>query len=181
MRVQAIIGIIILSALIGCAGAASVTVSVSDSSIGAGGTADIPVTISGADNMAGMDLTVTYDPGVLEFTGVKQGDLTKNGLVEANEVLPGTVNIGFVNPAGISGDGTLYTLGFTAVGEKGASSPVTLVNRGAFNLDRLDVPLAVTGGTVTVGDKAMAAIGTEVVLGALALAVLAAVYLRKQE
>jgi hypothetical protein len=85
-----------------------------------------------------------------------------------------------VNPSGISGEGTLFSLGFTAVGGKGSSSTLTLINRGAFNLDRLDVPLTATSGTVTVTDKALAPVGMEVIIGAVSLSVLLVAYSRKR-
>jgi len=172
MRFQLMIGIMLLLALVGASAAAGVTVSVADTSVGTGGKADIPVTISGADKMGGMDLTVTYDPAVLSYTGVKQGDLIKNGMIEAHETKPGTLNIGFVNPAGISGDGTLFTLGFTAPGAKGTTSPVTLVNRGGFTTNHLDVPATMTSGTVTVTGKNFLPVGTEAIISALVAAVL---------
>lgn len=182
MQLRGIIGVFFLLALIGSVSAAGVTVSVADSPIGTGGKADIPVTVSGADNMAGMDLTVTYDTAVLKFNEVKQGDLTKKGLIEAKEVSPGQINIGFVNPAGITGDGTLLTISFFAVGEKGSTSQVQIMNRGAFNLDRLDVPLTVNSGTVTVGDKAIAPVETGTIIGAVMLVIIgAAAYSRKRE
>jgi hypothetical protein len=180
MRLPGIIGIMILLSLIGTAGAAGVTVSVADTSIGTGGSADVPVTISGADRLGGMDLTVTYDPAVLKYTGVKQGDLTKNGLIEAKEAEPGRVNIGFINAAGISGDGTLLTLGFTATGAKGTSSPVTVVNRGGFTTSHLDVPATVNSGTVTVTGQNPLPVGTETITGALVAAVLLAGYRQKK-
>jgi adenosylcobinamide amidohydrolase len=119
-----------------------------------------------------MDLTVTYDPAVLKYSGVKQGDLIKNGLMEAKEAEPGTVNIGFVNPAGISSDGTLFTIGFTATGAKGTSSPVTLVNRGGFTTNHLDVPATMNSGTVTVTGQNFLPVGMEAIIGALAVVVL---------
>jgi hypothetical protein len=180
MRSNVIIGICILLALVSVVSAAGVTVSVADSSIGTGGKADIPVTVSGADRMGGMDMTITYDPAVLKFTGVKPGDLTKNGLIEANETRPGTINIGFINIDGISGDGNLFTVGFTAVGQSGTSSPVKLTNRKAFRIDLLDVPLTLKSGTITIAEKKTAPIGTEVIICAISFAVLfMAVYRRR--
>ena len=75
-------------------------------------------------------------------------------MVQAKETRPGTVRIAFVDSSGVSGDGVIIDLAFTAKGANGASSKVDLVSRGVYNLDRVDVPVTTQGGTVTIGGGA---------------------------
>jgi len=191
MKLRMIIGIIAMIALIGAVSAAGIVISVNGQTVGAGSKAIIPVKVAGASNLGGVDLTVTYDPKVLKFESAASGALSTNGMIEANEATPGTVMIGAVDSAGMTGDGTLVDMTFSVVGATGATSPVDVTVRGAYTADQKDVASQANGGTITVGAAGTgsgAAAGTGkkspvspvVVLAAIGLAGLAMVIIRKR-
>jgi len=135
--------------LISTVTAAGVTVTVSSATVGEGKPALLPVAVSGASNLGAMDLVLTYDPAVLKFSKAELGDLSTNGLVEGNEVQPGTTKISFADTKGISGDGTILKVTFDVKGAKGTSTGLG-VGAQAYGLDLKDIPTAAQGGTVTV-------------------------------
>lgn len=151
MKDRWIIGIIAMIALIGAVSAAGIVISVNGQTVGAGGKAVIPVKVAGASDLGGVDLTVTYDPAVMKFAGAETGALSTNGMIESNEATPGTVMIGVVDSAGMTGDGTVVDLTFNVIGAAGATSPVNVAVRGAYTTDQKDVASQTTGGTITVG------------------------------
>ena len=170
MKCKILFFIIGLALLVSSAAAAPVAVSVDSASFAAGAKAVIPVKVSGASNLAAMDLVITYDPAVLQFSGADLGAISTNGMIEANSATPGTLKIGLVDTKGISGDGTLITMQYTVVGKSGATTQVTPQVSGAWNLDLVDIQTTVSGGTMSVGGG-KAPLSTVTVLGALCVAV----------
>lgn len=142
------VGLVLLVAI---SAAAPMAVSVDSATVGTGSTAVIPLKVSGASNLAAMDLVITYDPAVLQFSSADLGAISTNGMVETNSVSPGTVKIGLVDTKGISGDGTLINMNYKVVGGSGSTSPVTPLVSGAWNIDLVDIQTTTSGGTVTVG------------------------------
>ncbi|MFA5268449.1 MAG: cohesin domain-containing protein [Methanoregula sp.] len=187
MKLRWIVGIIAMIALVSAVSAAGIVISVNGQTVGAGSTAVIPVTVSGASGLGGVDLTVTYDPKVLKFVSAEAGALSTNGMIESNEAMPGTVLIGAVDSAGMTGAGTIVDMTFTVIGATGATSPVDVEVRGAYTTDQKDVASQVTGGTITVGAAGSGAaagnkspVNPVVVPGAVALAGIAMVIIRKR-
>jgi hypothetical protein len=153
--------------------AAAMTVSIDSTTAGAGSTTIIPVKVSGASNLAAMDLVITYDPSVLQFSSADLGALSTNGMVEANSASPGTAKIGVVDTRGISGDGTLVSMNFKVVGNSGSSTQVTPQVSGAWNTDLVDIQTTTSGGTLTVGGGQSGGsipLSTVTVFGALCVA-----------
>jgi len=156
--------------LVAGAAAAPMAVSVNSASVDAGSIAVIPVKVSGASNLAAMDLVITYNPAVLQFSGADLGEISTNGMIEANSATPGTVKIGFVDTRGVSTDGTLIKLNYNVVGSSGSTSQVTPQVSGAWNLDLVDIQTTVSGGTITVGGGGKTPLSMVTVLGALCVA-----------
>jgi hypothetical protein len=52
------------------------SVSIPDTSVNTGTTVEVPLNIDSITNLAGFQLTVTYDPAVLQAAGSSRGDLT---------------------------------------------------------------------------------------------------------
>lgn len=154
-------------ALIGTVSAASVMVNIPSSSVGAGGKATIPVMVTGASNLGAMDITITYDPAILKFSNADLGDLSTNGLVEGNEIQPGTVKISFADTKGISGDGNLIKITFDVVGANGASTNLG-ASAQAYGLDLKDIPVVSQGGIITV-TQPKSPLDPFVAIGALAI------------
>jgi hypothetical protein len=187
MKSRWIIAMIAMIALVGAVSAAGIVISVNGQTAGAGSKAVIPVTVSGASGLGGVDLTVTYDPKVLKFVSAEAGALSTNGMIESNEPTSGTVLIGAVDSKGMTGDGTIVAMTFNVIGANGATSPVGVEVRGAYTTDQKDVASQASGGTITVGAAgAGAASGKQspmspvVILGAIGLAGLAIVIIRKK-
>ena len=170
---RTILILVALGLLVGAASAANVTLSVQSQTAASGSTVTVPIAIAGASSIGAMDLTVTYDPAVLTFVEAKTGALSTNGMVQANGTTPGTVRIAFVDSSGVTGDGVIINLAFTAKGANGASSKVDLRSRGVYNLDRVDVPVTTQGGTVTIGSGGKSPLPAGFVVIALAGAGLA--------
>jgi hypothetical protein len=168
--------------LVGVVSAAGIVVKIDSQTLAAGGKAVIPVKVSGASNLGAIDLTVTYDTAALKFSKAELGAFPTNGMVEANEVQPGTIFIGIVDSNGMTGDGTLADLTFDVLGAQGSSSQMNVAVRGAYATDLKDVVNQVSGGTITVGAPGSgtgtggkASLSVAVAIGALIVAGAAAV------
>jgi len=104
-----------------------------------GGTFNVNVALNGGQDVSGVSLQVTYDPKVLQFGQVTSGEfLGRDGqpvpVVNRNDANAGVVTVSAQRPAGmpgISGDGVVFTLMFTAKA-RGASG-ITITTSGARN------------------------------------------------
>ena len=146
--------------------ASAMVVSVQNTNAGSGSTVVIPVKVGGATNLGAMDLVLTYDPAVITFTSADLGEISTNGMVESNGGTPGTVKIGFVDTAGVNGDGTVVKVTFNVVGKNGATSPMNVQVTGAWKTDAVDIQTTTSGGTFTVGG-AKSPLSPVTVVGAL--------------
>jgi hypothetical protein len=87
----------------------------------AGTTVTIPLSLTGAEEPIGnMDLTLSYDPLLLQATEVLKGDLTSTALIDSN-IEPGTIRLGIVSRDGFRGNGTVALVSFTVKGTRGSS------------------------------------------------------------
>jgi hypothetical protein len=88
----------------------------------AGTTVTIPLSLMGAEEPIGnMDLTLSYDPLLLQATEVRTGDLTNGALIDSN-IEPGSIRIGIVSREGFRGNGTVALVSFMVRGTQGSSS-----------------------------------------------------------
>jgi len=119
-----------------------------------GNSFNINVVLNGGQDVAGVTLQLTYDPKVLQFGQVTGGDfLGRDGqsvpVVHRNDAASGTLLVSAQRPpgaAGISGDGTVFNLTFTAKA-KGATG-VVINAPGARNSQ--NQPLQVMGSQASV-------------------------------
>src|SRR5207302_9601887 len=94
---------------------------------------------AGGQDVFSVPLQITYDPKILQFVSVSNGDfLSRDGqpvaLVHRDDAVSGTLQISAQRPpgsAGVNGDGVVFNLMFMAK-NKGASS-VIISNPGARN------------------------------------------------
>ena len=116
-----------------------------------GSSVQIPLTLHGTGKPIGnMDLTLAYDPDVLECTGVVKGSLTGNSLFESN-ILDGTIKISFADMEGFSGDGSVAYVKFDVVGPERASCPLEILRLSANRADDLSaLSIPAKDGTFTV-------------------------------
>lgn len=97
-----------------------------------GSTVQIPLTLKGATEKIGnMDITLGYDPSVLEATEVIKGGLTTNSLFEYNLIDWGTIKISLADKVGFSGDGSIAYVKFNVIGYEGSVSPLKIVSLSA--------------------------------------------------
>jgi hypothetical protein len=125
-------------------------VTINDQSVVAGSKAVIPVHITNAEELGEMNLEISYDPSVIKFSGIGLGSISKNGIIETTETVPGTILLNLVDSAGISQDGEIFILTFDVLGTKGSSSLIRIVPKGIYNLDKKDIPVNEQSGTISV-------------------------------
>ncbi len=70
----------------------------------------------GMDDVASMDITITYDASTLSNPRATAGGLIAGALMAVNANVPGTVRVGIVTTSPIKGAGAIATLAFDQVG-----------------------------------------------------------------
>ena len=120
-----------------------------------GGPYLVPVSITGASQLSGVTLTVTYNPAVLRLVNVQEGSFMRQGGIAVSftqqvDVASGRVDIAIARNAdstGASGSGLLAAVLFDAIAEGSA----TFSSSGAAVTPSGDqVPLQFSPVTVTV-------------------------------
>ena len=87
----------------------------------------VPVTISDATGVAGFQLTITFEPSVVEVVAVRKGELTRDFLVAENiNNKEGWVKIAASSSKGISGSGEILALEVRVVGRPGSSTALKI-------------------------------------------------------
>jgi general secretion pathway protein D len=119
-----------------------------------GSTFALNVVLAHGQDISSVPIQIAYDPKVVEFVGVTNGDyLSKDGqtvaLVQRNDPVSGRLTVSAQRPpgsAGVSGDGTVFNLTFKAKA-KGAGV-VSISVAGARNSQ--NQPLVVMGSQAAV-------------------------------
>ena len=116
-----------------------------------GSTVRIPVSLCNADRLGDLNVTINYDPAVLQATSFQRGALLGNALFDANLVPQGTIRLGMADTEGLSGDGYLAYLDLNVIGAPGSRTvlwgEVTTAHRVT---DDAAVALSVRNGLFTV-------------------------------
>jgi hypothetical protein len=90
---------------------------------------DIFVTIEATSmsNVGSLQLNIVYDKNVITASTATTGGMTSGSLFASNiDNVAGKVNLGWVSTTGMSGTGTLVTIKFHVVGNRGANSPLNI-------------------------------------------------------
>jgi general secretion pathway protein D len=119
-----------------------------------GGTFSLAVVLSHGQNIASVPIQISYDPHVLQFVSVTNGDfLAQDGqnvvLVHRDDASAGKLQITAQRPPGapgISGDGTVFNLTFTAKAK--GTGTVSIAVPGARNSQ--NQPQDVVGSQTTI-------------------------------
>jgi len=119
-----------------------------------GSTVKIPIMVCNANDLANMDLMVSYDTSVLKFRSAEKGGLNANSLFESNEASPGTVMISFASSTGASGSASIALLTFDVIGSNGSTSPIKITVKTASTSSGSTIPVTVSQGTFTTGTPA---------------------------
>ena len=125
-RMPAVIGLValclVLAPVSGVKGQTSATLSFSPATatlyLNAVNTIELDLQISGAVDLQGFELTLTYDPEVVSLDSWAQGGMLSPTAVFVNTHTPGSLRLAIVQLGGTppSGDGTLLRLSFRGVG-----------------------------------------------------------------
>lgn len=136
--------------------AAPLALSASDETTSPGGTACVEVrAVDGFVNITGIELSFSYTPAIVEFTGVQ--NITLSGMTPGNiaNPQPGQITFDWSAPAGVNvPDNTvLFELCFDAIGTDGQVSPVNFTGAPlAINITNASttVPFMGDDGSVTI-------------------------------
>lgn len=148
-----------LLCLVSLASAQDMTVSVSDTTGASGGMVEVPINLEGAADVGSMDISMMYDPTVLQALGVEAGELAENSYIEYNTGNEGVVIIALADSAGISGDGTVAFVSFKVLGDVGSFSTLTMSDVSVHNTDLVEVISPTIDGSVTVTEEASESAG----------------------
>jgi hypothetical protein len=83
-----------------------------------------------------MDLTLQYDPAVLDAREVIKGPLTQSDIFDYN-IVSGTIKVSFASTEGFGGNGVIAYVKFNVIGAAGSSSPLKIANVSANNANDL--------------------------------------------
>jgi hypothetical protein len=90
------------------------------------------------ENVAAMDITITYDAASLSNPRVQQGGLISGALTAVNLNVPGTVRMAIIRTTPIQGSGIIATLTFDRTG--GSGGKITGLGARLSNLDGRPLP-----------------------------------------
>lgn len=91
-----------------------------------GSSIQIPITIYGNEEPVGnMDLTLSYDPEVLECVELIKGGLTESSIFEYN-IMGETIKASLIDMDGFSGEGSVCYIKFNVIGSAGDTSPLRI-------------------------------------------------------
>ena len=86
-----------------------------------GSSVQIPLTLTGvANNIGNMDITLEYDPSVLEITEVVKGSLTADSPFGYN-IQGGVIKVSLADSEGFNGNGSLIYIKGNVIGTEGSS------------------------------------------------------------
>jgi len=130
--------------------AEGIDLSIQDQTVATGSSITLSISVKNAEELGEADLEISYDPAVLQFSGIELSDVSRNGVIEATESRPGLLLVNVIDSAGISEDGRFISMFFTVIGSEGTTTAVSLTSKGAKNLDSEIVPVNVNSAQVTV-------------------------------
>ena len=93
----------------------------------------------GLEDVAALDITITYDAVTLTNPRISQGSLVAGALIAVNSNMPGTVRIAIVTSNPIRGSGVIATLTFNRLGN--AVGSITALRAAISNLKGSPLPV----------------------------------------
>jgi len=92
-----------------------------------GNLVSVPINIENATGVAGISMTISYTPSVIEIVGGAMGDFTWNYSLNCDDVVGGTATLfTLIDGRTLSGDLTVGTIDVQAVGVTGESSNLVI-------------------------------------------------------
>jgi hypothetical protein len=141
--------------------AATLSINPSSTSLDAGQSATLAVRITDVTDLYAYDITLHYDPSILEITSIENGSFLKGGFTAAQvlDKQPGTAQIAFTSIPPFtsqSGSGDLAT--FKVKAKAGGSARITIENIQLLKQDATAIDAAAASGSVTVTGTAATAV-----------------------
>jgi len=119
---------------------------------------NVPIHLTGAENIGSLEFVLTYDPSVLEMSGVEAGGLAQSALFDFGTRSPGRLWAGLIDSEGINGDGPIAVVSFKVVGPGASTSLLALENITTYDAGSLlDILTNATSGSFTVDGRALTA------------------------
>ena len=119
---------------------------------------NVPIHLTGAENIGSLEFVLTYDPSVLEVSGVEAGGLAQSALFDFGTRSPGRLWSGLIDSEGINGDGPIAVVSFKVVGPGASTSLLALENITTYDASSLlDILTNATSGSFTVDGQAVTA------------------------
>ena len=119
---------------------------------------NVPIHLTGAENIGSLEFVLTYDPSVLEVSGVEAGGLAQSALFDFGTRSPGRLWAGLIDSEGINGDGPIAVVSFKVVGPGASTSLLALESITTYDASSLlDVLTNATSGSFTVDGRALTA------------------------
>jgi len=125
-----------------------------------GETVVVPINITDATNLAGADLTITYDSSILTINEANPTQfLSNNGInLVVNTNTPGRILLRMAGTNAMTGgSGTLVEMTFaiSANATVGTETPVKFGDAEAFNVDAANIPVTTQDGKVKIAAQCM--------------------------
>ena len=119
---------------------------------------NVPIHLTDAENIGSLEFVLTYDPSVLEVSGVEAGGLAQSALFDFGTRSPGRLWAGLIDSEGINGDGPIAVVSFKVVGPGASTSLLALENITTYDASSLlDILTNATSGSFTVDGRALTA------------------------
>jgi hypothetical protein len=137
----------------------------------------VPVQLTNTDDeIFAADLTITYDPTILQIVSVEKGDLASGLTMFANTSTPGEIRVSMAATVPVTTGGEFLLLTFNVVGTLGQSTALTFT-RADLEPDLGETPIVVdiTPGSFTVGAVPHTGAGTISLQGVISTSTFAAI------
>jgi subtilisin family serine protease len=109
---------------------------------------EVPINAAQLEGLLSADLSVTFDPAVIQAVSARTGSLTAGWSLATNANTPGTIHLSMASPGGgVTGAGVLAYLEFQVIGAPSTSSALTLAT---VHLNGGAVPAATASGALNV-------------------------------
>ncbi|MCX6875121.1 MAG: cohesin domain-containing protein [Verrucomicrobia bacterium] len=131
------------------------TLSIGQHSIGSHGTITVPVFVSDAAELAGADITLRFNPGILTAVSAAPTPLSTGHHMEYNATVPGEIRVSIAKSTGlVSGSGALVDVVFDVAiqAQIGQNIPLTLAVANVYDEQGKLVPAASSDGAFLVED-----------------------------
>jgi len=123
--------------------------------ISPGGKTTVPIRLDKADRLGSLNFSLRYDSSVLKVNKADSGDLAGGTLFQANIRDAGIIRFGIVaqGTAGITGDGPVAHVEFTALGARGAQSQLSLGDLLATDTAGAKLGVTLRAGRISIATK----------------------------